>query len=73
VADDAADNGAADRSDRAATRKNGTRDGAGAGTDSRVLVLPGHAGTSAQAEQHCCGNGNERKSLYRFHGISLFD
>jgi len=68
VADNAADGCTADGSDRAATRKNGASDGTDSGADGGVLILPRHAGTTTQAEQHCCGNCTDRNSLYRFHG-----
>jgi hypothetical protein len=70
VANDAADDGTAEGSGRATAGKNGTTDGTNAGADSGVLTLPRHAGTTTQADQHCCGNCAERESLHRFHGIT---
>jgi hypothetical protein len=68
VADNAADGCTADGSDRAATRKKGASNGTDSGADGGVLILPRHAGTTTQAEQHRRGNCTSRKSLYRFHG-----
>jgi hypothetical protein len=64
---DATDRSTADRSDGAATRKDGTTDGADTGADRGVLVLRRHPATTAQAKQHCHGHRTDCKSLYRFH------
>jgi hypothetical protein len=60
VADDAADGGTAEGSERAAVRKHGTADGTDSSADGGVLTLRRHAGTTTQAEQHGCGNCTER-------------
>jgi hypothetical protein len=72
MADDAADGGTAEGSERAAVREHGTADGTDTSADGGVLILPRHPGTTTQAEQHGCGNCTERKSMYRFHGIPSF-
>jgi hypothetical protein len=59
VADDAADNGAADGSERAAVRKHGAADGADPSADGGVPILRRHAGTTHQAEQQRRGNCTE--------------
>jgi hypothetical protein len=71
MADDAADGSAADGSEHATTRKNGTADGADTRADGGVPVLRRHPGTSTQAEQHGCGNGTERGSLKRIFSVEL--
>jgi len=70
VTDHAADNCAADGSDRAAARKNGASDGTGTGANGSVLVLRRHSGTTTEAEQNGCGECTERKSPNRFHGLT---
>lgn len=59
VADDAADSCAANGSDWTSAGQNGTPDGTNASANSRVLILPRHADTTAQTEQHYCGNHAE--------------
>jgi hypothetical protein len=68
MADDAANGGPADRSDSAATRENGTPDGADPGANRSVLILRGHACAGTQTQQHDRGQGGERDSLERLHG-----
>jgi hypothetical protein len=51
VADDAANGRAADGSDGAAARKNGTSDGTDSRADNGISVLCRHAGTATQTEQ----------------------
>lgn len=70
VSDDAADGCAADGTRRAATRKNGPSDCADTCADRSALTLCRHTGTSTQAQQHCCRNRTDGKSLHRFHGIT---
>jgi hypothetical protein len=43
-----------------------------AGADEGVFILPRHAGTTTQAEEHCCGGYTERETLHRFHWITSF-
>jgi hypothetical protein len=68
MSDDATDGGPADRSDSAATRENGTPDGADPGANRRVLILCGHACAGTQTQQHDRGQGGERDSRERPHG-----
>jgi hypothetical protein len=49
VADDAADDGTTDRSDRTATRQNRTRNTADTGADRSVFPAFRHSGASTQA------------------------
>jgi hypothetical protein len=72
VAYKATDRGTADSSDRAAARKDGTPDGTDAGADRGVFVSRRHRLTTTQAEQHCCGNRTDCKSLHRFHWNTSF-
>jgi hypothetical protein len=72
VTDHAADRGATDCSDSAATGKNGTRDTADAGADRGVLVLRRHTGTTAQTEQYRRGNHTCCKPVHRFHDNTSF-
>jgi hypothetical protein len=67
VADDTADGRTADGANCAAVRKEGAPDGTGSGANSGILVLPGHPGTSPQADQHCRGNGAEYEFLLPVH------
>jgi hypothetical protein len=55
------------RGSQKATTKNATRNAAYAGADCGVLVLRGHSATTAQADQHCCGNCTDYTFLHRFH------
>lgn len=72
VADDAADHGPADGSNRAAIRQDGARDATDAGTDRSILILSRHSATTAQADQHGQGHRTAHNSSYRFHwNISL--
>jgi hypothetical protein len=70
VSDNAANGSTADGSCGAATGKNGTADGTDTCADRRALILRRHAGTSTQAEQHCCRNCTDRESLHPFHGVA---
>jgi hypothetical protein len=72
VADDAADGCTTDGSYRAAPRENGTSDSANPGADGGTFVLCRHAGATAQAKQHYCGNCTDCQTLFRFHWITSF-
>lgn len=73
MADDTADGGAADRSDRATTRQDGPANRTDSGTNCRVLVLSRHPGASSEAEQQGSGYCRDCISLdHRFHGFASF-
>jgi hypothetical protein len=67
VADQAADRCTANRSDRAATRKHSTPNGADSSANRGIFITRRHRVASAQAEQYCRGNRIDCKSLHRFH------
>ena len=67
IADQAADRGAADRTDRAAARKDRTADGTYAGADRGVLIPRRHPATTDYPEHHCPGNRTDCKLSHRFH------
>jgi hypothetical protein len=70
MSDDATNHCTGGCSDRAAARKDSTADGTDSGANGSVLFLCRHAGTTTQAQQHACNNCTNRKSLYRFHGMT---
>jgi hypothetical protein len=72
IADQAADRGTAHRTERAAARKDRTPEGTYAGANRGVLVPRRHPAATTQAEQHCCGNRTDCKSLHRFHWNTFF-
>jgi hypothetical protein len=72
VTDNTANCSATNRTDRTATRQDGATDRTDAGTDSRVLILAGHSGASAQTKQYQGGNRSKREFVHRSHGITSF-
>ena len=73
VTDDTADGSAADRSDRAAPRQDGTSDCTDSGANCGVLILPRHPGASSQPEHQGGGYCTDGISLdHRFHGFTSF-
>jgi hypothetical protein len=71
VADNAADDCAADRSYCAPSREDGSTDGADSRTYGSVLILPRHAGTTTQKKQR--RDGAKHKLTIRFHGVCPFE
>ncbi len=60
VANNAADDFAADCSERTAARKNSSSNGTDASADSGVLFLRRRARTRAEAERYCCDKRTKR-------------
>jgi hypothetical protein len=67
IADQAAHRCTADRTDRAAARKDRAADCADAGADRGILVALRHSAARTQAEHHCHCNRTDRKAFHRFH------
>jgi hypothetical protein len=67
IADQATDRCAADRTDRAAARKDSTRNGTGSGANRRILVARRHPAATSRTENRCYRNRTDCQSLDRFH------
>jgi hypothetical protein len=57
----------ANRADCTAARQNCANDGASSGTDCRILIVPGHVGTSSQTKYECQHGGTYCQFLYGIH------